>query len=244
MARPPTVHPARPWVLGRDRAEGERAVRLAAAVPSVPRSVPRPASPAPAAPPRPARAARARRLALLLQPRRRSPPRFRSPIRCWAMSSLRMLVAGFWPRERAGHWCRWCRSAGSRWLPRCSPRGRIALNVADSHVIDIGVAGVVGADHITHGQRLYTGGFAPGCDPRRRVRPVQLPRLRAVRAGFPWNGLWGDVPAAHAAAIAFDLLQRRPRRARSAPARWRRGAGRSGSRSLSHGSPARGRSTR
>src|SRR5262249_51922586 len=23
---------------------------------------------------------------------------------------------------------------------------------------------------------------------------------------FPWNGHWGDVPAAHAAAIAFDLL--------------------------------------
>ena len=38
VARPPVVHPARPRLLRRDRPEGERPVRLAAAVPSVPRS--------------------------------------------------------------------------------------------------------------------------------------------------------------------------------------------------------------
>ena len=53
-----------------------------------------------------------------------------------------------------------------RWLaiaaPSRSPAARIALNIVDSHVIDIGVAGVVGADHVTHGQELYDGNFAPG----------------------------------------------------------------------------------
>ena len=101
-----------------------------------------------------------------------------------------------------------CRSAGSAIGAVVLACGRIALNVADSHVIDIGVAGVVGADHITHGQELYNGGFAPG---RRRSaatstgRSTTSPTCRSRRP-FPWHGHWGDVPAAHAAAIAFDLL--------------------------------------
>ena len=33
--------------------------------------------------------------------------------------------------------------------------GRVALNVADSNVIDVGYAGVVGADQVTHGQPIY-----------------------------------------------------------------------------------------
>jgi hypothetical protein len=32
---------------------------------------------------------------------------------------------------------------------------RIALNIADSGVIDVGYAGVIGADHITHGQAVW-----------------------------------------------------------------------------------------
>ncbi len=38
----------------------------------------------------------------------------------------------------------------------------VALNVIDGKVIDIGLAGVVGADRIGHGQALYEGMFSPG----------------------------------------------------------------------------------
>src|SRR4051794_20838813 len=74
----------------------------------------------------------------------------------------RMLWAGFFPRERDGPLIpriplRWVVVAAV--VLACA---RIALNIVDSHVIDIGVAGVVGADHITHGQELYAGDFAPG----------------------------------------------------------------------------------
>jgi hypothetical protein len=85
--------------------------------------------------------------------------------------------------------------------------GRIALNVADSHVIDIGVASVVGADRVAHGQNLYDGGFAPGVGIRGDVYgPFDYIAYVPFEAAFPWQGHWDDVPAAHAAAIAFDLL--------------------------------------
>jgi hypothetical protein len=79
--------------------------------------------------------------------------------------------------------------------------------VIDSHVIDIGVAGVVGADHITHGQDLYNGGFAPGVGIRGDVYgPFNYLAYVPFELAWPWKGQWGDVPAAHAAAICFDLL--------------------------------------
>ena len=85
--------------------------------------------------------------------------------------------------------------------------GRVALNVVDSHVIDIGVAGVVGADHVTHGQELYNGHFAPGIGIRGDVYgPFNYIAYVPFEAVFPWHGHWDSVPAAHAAAIAFDLL--------------------------------------
>jgi hypothetical protein len=119
----------------------------------------------------------------------------------------RMLWAGFFPRERAGPL-----------IPRIPLRwvaiavvalavGRIVLNIVDSHVIDIGVAGVVGADHVTHGQELYAGNFAPGLAIRGDVYgPFNYLAYVPFELIFPWHGQWGDVPAAHAAAITFDLL--------------------------------------
>src|SRR5215207_10722738 len=85
----------------------------------------------------------------------------------------RMLWSGIWPRERAGPLIpviplRWVVIAIVALV--C---GRIALNVVDSHVIDVGVAGVVGADHIAHGQGLYAGNFAQGLAIRGDVRAVQ-----------------------------------------------------------------------
>lgn len=119
----------------------------------------------------------------------------------------RMLWVGVRPRDRPGPLVP---VLGVRWLAigavvlAC---GRIALNVADSHVIDIGVAGVVGADHITHGQELYNGNFAPGVGIRGDVYgPFNYIAYVPFEAAFPWHGRWDGVPAAHAAAIAFDLL--------------------------------------
>ncbi len=119
----------------------------------------------------------------------------------------RMLWVGFRPREGAGPLVP---VVPVRWLAigavvlAC---GRIALNVADSHVIDIGVAGVIGADHITHGENLYNGGFAPGVGIRGDVYgPLNYLAYVPFETVFPWHGQWDGVPAAHAAAIAFDLL--------------------------------------
>jgi hypothetical protein len=120
---------------------------------------------------------------------------------------LRMLWAGFRPRSRPGplipvlpvSWL----AIGCVVLV-CA---RVVLNVADSQVIDIGVAGVVGADRIGHGEELYNGGFAPGIGIRGDVYgPFNYLAYVPFEAVFPWNGHWGDVAAAHAAAIAFDLL--------------------------------------
>ncbi len=119
----------------------------------------------------------------------------------------RMLWAGVRPRDRPGplipvlplSWL----AVGAVVLAGA----RIALNVVDSQVIDIGVAGVVGADRISHGQELYNGGFAPGVGIRGDVYgPFTYLAYLPFEAIFPWQGHWGDVPAAHAAAIAFDLL--------------------------------------
>jgi hypothetical protein len=120
---------------------------------------------------------------------------------------VRMLWSGLWPRERAGPLIpviplRWIAIAALALA--C---GRIALNVVDSNVIDIGVAGVVGADHIAHGQELYAGNFAQGLAIRGDVyAPFNYLAYVPFELIFPWSGHWSDVPAAHAAAIVFDLL--------------------------------------
>jgi len=119
----------------------------------------------------------------------------------------RMLWAGFLPRERAGPLIP---RIPLRWVVIAAVAlavGRIVLNIVDSHVIDIGVAGVVGADHVTHGQELYAGNFAPGLAIRGDVYgPFNYLAYVPFELIFPWHGHWGDVPAAHAAAITFDLL--------------------------------------
>ncbi len=120
---------------------------------------------------------------------------------------LRMLVAGLWPRLRAGPLLPW---APVRLLAigvLALVAARAALNVVDSQVIDIGVAGVVGADRLVDGEPLYEGGFSPGLDLRGDVYgPANYLAYVPFELLFPWEGSWDDVPAAHAAAIAFDLL--------------------------------------
>lgn len=120
---------------------------------------------------------------------------------------VRMLAAGLWPRERPGPLVP---LVPIRALAVCAVVllcGRVALNVFDSRVIDVGVAGVVGAERITSGEPLYEGGFSPGLDLRGDVYgPANYLAYIPFEQLLPWDGVWNGVAAAHAAAIAFDLL--------------------------------------
>ncbi|MFI5039517.1 MAG: hypothetical protein ACHQCG_06215, partial [Solirubrobacterales bacterium] len=82
---------------------------------------------------------------------------------------------------------------------------RIGLNVTDSNVIDVGYAGVIGATKLVHGQHLY-GGWPSDNANGDTYGPVNYYVYVPARAIFGWSGKWDDLPAAHAAAIAFDLL--------------------------------------
>ena len=120
---------------------------------------------------------------------------------------VRLLITGLRPRSDPGPLIPYAPVAWVAGLAIVLALARIALNVADSSVIDIGVAGVVGADRITDGASLYEGVFAPGIDLRGDVYgPLNYLVYVPFELVFPWEGTWGDVPAAHAAAIAFDLL--------------------------------------
>ena len=82
---------------------------------------------------------------------------------------------------------------------------RIALNVTDSNVIDVGYAGVIGAQRLTHGKPLY-GGYPSDNEHGDTYGPVNYEAYVPFEQIFPWSGTWDDLPAAHAAAIVFDLL--------------------------------------
>lgn len=120
---------------------------------------------------------------------------------------VRLLLVGLWPRERRGALIP---LASVRWLAvgvAVLALGRIALNLADSQVIDIGVAGVIGADRIGDGAGLYEGDFAAIPGLRGDVYgPANYLAYLPFELVLGWDGSWGEVPAAHAAAIAFDLL--------------------------------------
>ncbi|HWF55121.1 MAG TPA: hypothetical protein VG223_10860 [Solirubrobacteraceae bacterium] len=82
---------------------------------------------------------------------------------------------------------------------------RVGLNVSNSNVIDVGYAGVIGADKLTHGKPLY-GGWPSDNPNGDTYGPVNYYAYVPAYAIFGWSGAWDDLPAAHAAAIAFDLL--------------------------------------
>ena len=82
---------------------------------------------------------------------------------------------------------------------------RIGLNVVDSNVIDVGFAGVIGSTKLIHGAQLY--GHWPADNPAGDTYgPVNYFAYVPFRMIFGWSGYWDNLPAAHAAAIAFDLL--------------------------------------
>jgi hypothetical protein len=81
---------------------------------------------------------------------------------------------------------------------------RVGLNIADSNVIDVGYSGVVGADRVVDGDPLY-GGW-PSTDQRGDTYgPVAYYAYVPFEQAWPWSGMWDDLPAAHGAAVFFDL---------------------------------------
>jgi hypothetical protein len=115
---------------------------------------------------------------------------------------VRLLLAGFRPRERRGPLVPYAPTALLVVGLVLLVGGRVALNVADSSVIDVGYASVVGADRIEQDLELYTDNEVHGdaYGPFNYVAYVPFERL------WPTTGEWDEVPAAHAAAIFFDLL--------------------------------------
>jgi len=82
---------------------------------------------------------------------------------------------------------------------------RIGLNVVNSNVIDVGYAGVIGANKLIHDQPLY-GNWPKDNASGDTYGPVAYYAYVPFRVIFGWSGIWDDLPAAHAAAIVFDLL--------------------------------------
>jgi hypothetical protein len=82
---------------------------------------------------------------------------------------------------------------------------RIALNVIDSNVIDVGYAGVIGAQRIAQERPLY-GNYPSDNEHGDTYGPVNYEAYVPFQQIFGWSGRWDDLPAAHAAAIVFDLL--------------------------------------
>jgi hypothetical protein len=81
---------------------------------------------------------------------------------------------------------------------------RVGLNMADSGAIDVGYAGVVGADRIAHGEPVY-GNFPEDVAQGDTYGPVNYLAYVPFERIWPWSGTWNDLPAAHGAAVFFDL---------------------------------------
>lgn len=119
---------------------------------------------------------------------------------------VRMLIAGLRPREHPGPLLP---LAPVRWLAIAAVAlvaFRIAVNVSEPKVIDIGFAGVVGAERIAGGEAIYDGEFTPLIDRGDSYGPLNYLAYVPFELALPWDGVWDDLPAAHAFAIFFDLL--------------------------------------
>ncbi len=82
---------------------------------------------------------------------------------------------------------------------------RVALNVTDSNVIDVGYAGVIGAQRIVHDKPLY-GDYPSDNEHGDTYGPVNYETYIPFQQLLGWSGRWDDLPAAHGAAIVFDLM--------------------------------------
>jgi hypothetical protein len=120
---------------------------------------------------------------------------------------LRMLIAGFRPVETR-----------DRLLP-LAPRGLLVAGIValvafhtayiarEGKVIDVGLAGVIGADRLAKGDEVYGPGASSGMPIRGDVYgPVNYLAYVPFEQAFPWSGQWDEVSAARAAALGFELL--------------------------------------
>jgi branched-subunit amino acid transport protein AzlD len=120
---------------------------------------------------------------------------------------LRMLITGFRPVERR-----------DRLLP-FAPRGLLVAGIVvlvgfhtayvatEGKVIDVGLAGVIGADRIVDGDEVYGPGASSGMPIRGDVYgPVNYLAYVPFEQAFPWSGEWDEASAARAAALGFELL--------------------------------------
>jgi hypothetical protein len=83
---------------------------------------------------------------------------------------------------------------------------RLVVNVADSGVIDVGYAGVIGADLLAHGEPVWgEAAFPEDNSFGDTYGPANYFAYLPFELAWPWSGSWDEVPAAHAAALAFDF---------------------------------------
>jgi hypothetical protein len=109
---------------------------------------------------------------------------------------------------------------------------RVGLNTRTSNVIDVGYSGVIGANRIANGEapydhfpveegqacgpadaegeirnRVQTNGRCESANPQGDTYgPVAYEAYLPGYLILGWSGKWDDLPAAHFASIAFDLL--------------------------------------
>jgi hypothetical protein len=117
----------------------------------------------------------------------------------------RMLLAGFRPRPRPGKLVPHLPLTALTIALVLLAVFRIGLNVVDSNVIDVGYAGVIGADRIVDGDGIYGDGFSQDVGKGDTYGPLNYLLYVPFEQAMPWSGRWDDLPAAHGAAIAFDL---------------------------------------
>jgi len=82
---------------------------------------------------------------------------------------------------------------------------RWGLNGLNSNVIDVGYAGVIGADLIVNGETPY-GNMPSECGQCDTYGPLNYIAYVPFEAAMPYTGKWDDLPAAHGAAALFDGL--------------------------------------
>lgn len=123
---------------------------------------------------------------------------------------LRMLWIGFRGVGRHGGAGEGLRPSAPSWLLASGVAILIVLrltaNFADSGVIDVGYAGVVGADKITDAKPIYDDSFPEDNSSGDTYGPANYFAYVPFELVFPWGGSWDDLPAAHAATVAFDLV--------------------------------------
>ena len=81
---------------------------------------------------------------------------------------------------------------------------RVGLNMTDSGVIDVGYASEVGASRIVHGEPIYDN-FPKDVSQGDTYGPFNYLAYVPFERIWPWSGTWNDLPAAHGAAVFFDL---------------------------------------